>query len=111
MVEALNNFQELEGHVQVPCDFRVPLGDLRFPEHLRGLELGFTVYNIQTNGTYKGHHNELKEVGVNFEIKSPKSVNFYLIYSAAVAFKKARGNLDVPVNFIVPYGLLEYPET
>jgi hypothetical protein len=93
----------------VPCDFHVPLGDLRYPEHLRGLELGFSVYNIQTNGTYKGQYDKLKEIGVNFEIKSPRSVSFDVIYSAAVAFKKTRGNLDVPKNFIVPSGLLEYP--
>ncbi len=110
VAEALNKFKELEGHVQVPCDFRVPLDDLRYPEHLRGLELGFVVNNIQMKGIYEEQRDKLKEMGVNFEIKSPGSVNFDTIYSAAVAFKKTRGNLDVPVNFVAPYGLLEYPE-
>jgi hypothetical protein len=95
-------YKEFERHVQVPCDFRIPRGDNSYPENTRGLHLGFAVHSAQVNGCYEQHHEELKQLGVNFDIKSPGSVKSSVIYDATVAFKSIHGHLEVPNNFIVP---------
>jgi hypothetical protein len=102
MRAALTKYKELESHIQIPCDFRVLHGDNRYPEHTRGLHLGFAVHIAQVNGCYEQHHEDLKQLGVNFDIKSPGSVKSSVIYDATVAFKSVHGHLDVPVRFIVP---------
>jgi hypothetical protein len=110
MRDALIKYRELETHAQVPCDFRVLHGDNRYPEHTRGLHLGFAVHTAQVKGCYEQHHEELKQLGVNFDIKSPGSVKSSVIYDASVAFKSVHGHLDVPVRFIVP-SLANYDDT
>jgi hypothetical protein len=102
MRDALVKYKELKRHAQVPCDFRVPPTDNRYPENTRGLHLGFAVHTAQVNGCYEQHHEELKQLGVNFDIKSPGSVKSSVIHDATVAFKSIHGHLDVPVRFIVP---------
>jgi hypothetical protein len=74
MRAALTKYKELENHAHVSCDFRVPRGDNSYPENTRGLHLGFAVHSAQVNGCYEQHHEELKQLGVNFDIKSPGNV-------------------------------------
>jgi hypothetical protein len=109
MRAALVKYKELEGHAQVPCDFRIPYEDNRYPENTRGLHLGFAVHTAQVKGCYEHHHDELKQLGVNFDIKSPKSVASSVIYDATVAFKSVHNHLQVPVRFIGP-SLSDYDE-
>jgi hypothetical protein len=108
--EALINYKELEGHAQVPCDFRVPLGDNRYPEHTRGLHLGFAVHGAQVNGCYEQHHDELKQLGVNFKIIGALHTSFDVIYRAAIAFCELHPGKIIPQNFVVPFGDDKYPE-
>lgn len=100
--DALIKFKELEEHSQVPCDFRIPREDNRYPEHVRGMHLGSAVHGAQINGLYEQHHNELKELGVNFKIIGAFQASFDVIYDAAVAYNQVQSNLSVPYNFIVP---------
>jgi hypothetical protein len=110
MRDALVKYKELEGHAQVPCDFRVPHGDNRYPEHTRGLHLGFAVHSAQVNGCYEQHHDELKQLGVNFKIIGARHTSFDVIYRAATSFCELHPGKIIPVNFVVPFGDDKYPE-
>jgi hypothetical protein len=94
----------------VPCDFRVPRGDNRYPEHTRGLHLGFAVHSAQVNGCYEQHHDELKLLGVNFKIIGARHTSFDVIYRAATAFCELHPGVEIPKNFVVPFGDDKYPE-
>jgi hypothetical protein len=110
MRDALIKYNELEGHAQVPCDFCVPLGDNRYPEHTRGLHLGFAVHSAQVNGCYGQHHEELKQLGVNFKIIGARHTSFDVIYRAATAFCELHPGVEIPQGFVVPFGDDKYPE-
>jgi hypothetical protein len=110
MRDALLKYKELEGHAQMPCDFRVPRVDNRYPEHTRGLHLGFAVHSAQVNGCYEQHHDELKQLGVNFKIIGAFHTSFDAIYRAATVFCELHPGKIIPQNFVVPFGDDKYPE-
>lgn len=69
---ALLSFQAEWGHMNVPHNFTIPLDDMKYSEHVRGMKLGIKVSNIRNNGMYQRHHKRLGTLGFNFERKPQK---------------------------------------
>jgi hypothetical protein len=62
------------------------------------------------NGCYEQHHDELKQLGVNFKIIGAYHTSFDVIYRAATAFCELHPGKVIPVSFVVPFGDDKYSE-
>jgi hypothetical protein len=106
IMHALRRFYELNGHTDVPQEFRVPKGDPRWPDRLWGQKLGLKVANIRSQGQFA------KQVRADAEeLERIKFCHDSTIYDrdwreklipALEVFQQEFGNCNVGLNFRVP---------
>jgi Helicase associated domain len=71
---ALQTYKELHGHLLVPFSYKIPSDDTRWPEELRGLNLGNICFGIRNKGFYVNQHKEeLLSIGFVFEKQKHRS--------------------------------------
>jgi len=98
----------LFGDVEIiPKSFMIAKDDIRFPEALRGKDLGNIVEEIRLVNVYADKREELKALGMTFSVRH-KSVNKFL--SAFSKYKEIYGNDDVPKTYLIPQDDVRYPE-
>jgi Helicase associated domain len=64
---ALQTYKHRNGHLMVPFSFKVPQGDIQWPEKSWGMNLGNVVSSIRTKNYYLKHHDELRTMGFEFK--------------------------------------------
>ena len=69
----------MNGNLEIPQKFVVPSGDSDWPKETWGLKLGGVLHNIRHNGSFADRHEELIEVGVNFDYSKVSNRFFTLI--------------------------------
>jgi len=102
---ALLAYKELHGDLQVPSDY-VPAE--RYPEEVRGMELGNAVNNVRNNRYYEDHKEELLAMGFDFN-KQVGDVS--VLMEALLAYKRIFGNLNIPNSFVILKDDKRFPES
>ena len=97
---ALLKYKSLRGDLLVPYRFVIP-ENAHWPEDLWGMKLGVTVNNIRNKGIYSTHRAELEGMGFDFDSQSTAH-GWENVKHASLAFKSLRGDLLVPVSFVIP---------
>lgn len=114
IIEALEVFHSLHGHVKVPQKFCVPAAD-PWPENTRGMPLGKRVTMIRARGDLIKNSPErcrrLEQLGFVWHMGGGRRKNsesfdspkkFELLLEALAVYKSEHGNCDVPVKWVVP---------
>lgn len=92
--------------------FKIPHGDLTWPEHLWGMKLGSISDSIRNNNTWKSNKQQLLDIGFDY---NPQKYNygFTEILKAFQIYKtlnKIDGTFSVPKSFSVPKNSFDWPE-
>ena len=101
--EALKCYKEIYGDLYVKALFVVPY-EKPWPELCYGLKLGSRVDHIRNKGQYSSNQQylqKLEDLGFVWETGRDKR-GFGYIYGALQVYKLVYGDLNVPVNFVVP---------
>jgi len=67
-------FEEKEGHLEIPNQFRMAAGDCAeagLPSHLTEFRLGRSVGNIRTSGAFIEGHPERRQMPVGLGVRLP----------------------------------------
>lgn len=107
---ALQAFKRIHRHVDVPQKYVIEQGDERYPPQCWGLALGRRVNLIRSRQTYPEHRQELLALGFSFDLTRLPEVGFEVVYAALEAYKNQRGDLKIPVRYVVSVGDENYPE-
>lgn len=105
-VQALQSFEALYGHHQVPAHFVVP-SDPYWPKTTWGVKLGTMCADLRSKeNRYFYLRDRLKEMGYTYaKIQN----NFTPVFNALVTYKAKYGDLHVPRNYIIANEDESYP--
>ena len=104
---ALLAYKSLCRDLLVPVSFVIPK-DADWPEDLWGMKLGLTVYSIRNKGAYSAYRDELEQMGFDFDVQSTCH-GWENVKLALLKYKSLRGDLLVPVSFVIPENA-DWPE-
>ncbi|KAL3660753.1 hypothetical protein V7S43_014156 [Phytophthora oleae] len=104
ILPALFRYYELNGHSDVPTEFRVKTGDGEWPEKPWGLRIGHRVLNIRSQGDFKAQVEKDWEVltRINFCFNITDREWDTRVLPSLVVYPQKFGNCDVPERFEVP---------
>jgi hypothetical protein len=105
---ALQTYKKLHCDLLVPTYFVGPENISAWPEKLWGMKLGQTMIQIRSEGDYSDHREDLDAMGVNVSNRKYE-YSWGQIKLALRAYKKHKGNLLVPLSFVVPEGDITWP--
>ncbi|OWY94453.1 hypothetical protein PHMEG_00035809, partial [Phytophthora megakarya] len=101
---ALRRFRDLNGHLSVPYDFRIPSDTSQWPEHLWGQCLGSKVHNMRNNGKRDMQRvrdkKVLDEMGFVWDCKETEWSE--RILPALEMYRQLKRDCRIPYNFVVP---------
>jgi len=72
--EALLIYKQLHGHLKIPAEFVIAKDDLQYPEEIRGYGLGYAVYSIRNNRSYREHREDFVAMGLNLSSYSKDEI-------------------------------------
>jgi len=104
VILALQKFRELNGHLNIPTQFVIPMSN-NWPSEVHGLALGEKVRKIREEKRFlrskPQRTQQLEELG--FVWTSKNDQKFQALVTALEAYKAYNGNVDdIPKSFIVP---------
>ncbi|OWZ18216.1 hypothetical protein PHMEG_0007725 [Phytophthora megakarya] len=106
---ALRRYYELKGNTDVQLSFRVPQGDVEWPEVLWGYYLGPRVFNIRHRGDFKTQlekdANEMEEINFCYDISTYERDWRRRVLPSLQVYRQEFGHCDVHRVFKVP----DYP--
>ncbi|GMF47359.1 unnamed protein product [Phytophthora fragariaefolia] len=106
VLPALRTFFALNGHTDVPLDFRVPDGGAEWPDHLWGQRLGNHVANIRRRGDFatqvEADAEELKRLGFSRDSTLASRRWHERVVPALRVFRQEFGHCNVSTAFTVP---------
>eukprot|EP01034_Spumella_vulgaris_P024934 gene24934-31332_t len=85
--------------VDVPLDFVVSPLDTSYPRRLHGFPLGAYLSRVIQGSMLRRHADKFEQMGVQISIPVLPYDDFY---AALTVYKKTRGDVDIPWEFIVP---------
>ncbi len=106
---AIETYKNKHGNCDIVKHFKVEVGDLSWPEEVRGMNLGKILFKIRNYGLHAKIHENLNDIGVDLG-KQRTVLDFDTIYDALVAYKRVHGHVKVPEKFEVPVNHPAYPE-
>ncbi|KAG9405934.1 hypothetical protein AC1031_003850 [Aphanomyces cochlioides] len=100
-LEALSVFKCLNGHVNVPREFKVPSDNDKWPGDTWGLCLGVALHNIRTGqlNVHPVHEPMYLELGFSWDRAGAK---WQHNLEALTRFRQLHGHANVPMRFTVP---------
>lgn len=107
---ALQAYKRIYRNVDVPQKYVIEQGDERYPSQCWGLALGRRVNLIRSRRTYPEHRQELLALGFSFDLTRLPDVSFDVVFAALEAYKQQRGDLKIPVRYVVAVGDENFPE-
>ncbi|KAE9300889.1 hypothetical protein PF008_g22900 [Phytophthora fragariae] len=103
---ALRRYFELYGDTDVPQTFRIPTGDVAWPERLWGFSIGHRVFNIRHRGDFKAQIErdaaELEEIKFCYDSTTYDRDWRERVLSSLKVFRQEFGHCDVYRGFKVP---------
>ncbi|KAG9415273.1 hypothetical protein AC1031_008717 [Aphanomyces cochlioides] len=108
IMEALETFKKMHGHVNVPREFEVQEDDPEWPNHLWGMKLGTKVGSIRKVESKLTLEKRQELEKMNF-IWDANELHRNLILLAFKTYKEIYDNLYVPSKFVVPSDDPEWP--
>ena len=118
---ALYEYQDIEGNMNVPVRFIVPLNGSRnsingtvnsgvWPEDTRGIRLGRTVSMIRCNRSYVEHREVLERIGLDYTPYVKANYGDYdLTRRMLLKFKDTYGDVRVDPKYVVPGDVPAWP--
>jgi virulence-associated protein VapD len=98
---ALLTYKDLKGYMLVPVSFVVPNDDDTWPIETWGMKLGGVVMSIRNNNAYADHRQRLESIGFDYTDQS-LDYGYDVIEPALLTYKDLKGDMLVPVSFVVP---------
>ncbi|KAF0722163.1 hypothetical protein Ae201684P_020151 [Aphanomyces euteiches] len=108
LMEALEIFKKIYGHVNVPSGFEVPEDDPVWPNYLWGMKLGTRIGPIRRGQTKLTLEKRQELEKMNF-IWDARELHRNVILLALKTYKEIYDNLYVPSRFVVPSDDPEWP--
>ena len=98
---ALLQYKAIYGDLLIKRSFKVPEGDEKWFKDAWGMNLGTIVASIRRSGRHSEHREELKRMGIDFQIQK-KSHSFDVLKTALLTHKDLYGTMHMRKNFTVP---------
>ncbi|KAH9105507.1 hypothetical protein LEN26_014739 [Aphanomyces euteiches] len=108
MIEALEIYKKIHGHVEVPQDFELSQEDRLCPEFLWTMKLGVKVANIRTRKN-KLTLQQRQELDALDFVWDANKLHWNRNLLALKTYKQLYGNTRVPYKFIVPKDDRDWP--
>jgi len=96
LMEALLVYKSIHGHLKVPGKYVIEKDNMRYPERMRGKDLGRRVRFIKNLDNYAQYRKELLAIGMEFTFQP---VPFPVFKEALETYKKLHGDCYVPIRY------------
>jgi hypothetical protein len=106
---ALLTYQDLYNDMLVPQRFKVPGGDVAWPEGTWNMTLGYVVNTIRTGNSHVDKREDLESIGFDYSSQSLRH-GYDLVKTALLTYKVLHKDMLVPYKFVVPDGDDAWPE-
>lgn len=110
-IQALREYYRLHGDLVMPRRYSVPEDDEGYPREWLGVDLSSTVYDMKWWQKWvrqmPDRVEELNKMGFLWERLQPE---WNLVFEALITYSSIKGDLVVPVSFVVPTGDSQWPK-
>jgi hypothetical protein len=103
----LEIYKSVHDSVDVPENFKISNTDNDYPARLRGMALGSILSRVISGEIMTHCKQKFEQLGVDFT-KQHRVLNYEDFYAALCVFKALHGHLQIPVEFVVPQGELDF---
>lgn len=116
LLSCLNFYQEnIDDEMNIPDNYIIPENNV-WPTEYHGYKLGAVLKGIREDeefaSTYPDQYQQILDTGYSFYTTAKARLakqQFEIIYKALKTYKSIYGNLNIPLEFVIPR-LLEWPE-
>ncbi len=111
-MRALHHYKGVHGNMNVP--FRFPVLAEGWPADLKGMKLGGRVARIRQGELYADKKEELEAAGFDFAPQTSgggSATGWEVVKAALLAYKEAKGDLNIPARFVVPRDDPKWPKS
>jgi len=105
--EALMIYKQINGDLNIPKSYIIPLDDMHYPEGMRGSALGNIVNNIRNYDIFQEHKEELLLIGFQY---NQSENDFEYVRESFLKYKEIYGTLIIPQSFAIRFNDERFPE-